>query len=56
MAKKTSSLFKDSRGSKARKRTRQGKGRGTKFGTKPEGNAGKKQLQRYKKKSRGQGK
>lgn len=39
-----------------KKRTRQGSGRGTKFGTKPEGNAGKKQLQRYKKESRGQGK
>ena len=41
---------------KHKKRTRQGSGRGTKFGTKPEGKAGKKQLQRYKKKSRGQGK
>ena len=39
-----------------KKRTRQGNGRGTKHGTKPQGNAGKKQLQRYKKKSRGQGK
>lgn len=38
------------------KRTRQGTGRGTKFGTKPEGMASKKQLQRYKKKKRGQGK
>jgi len=41
---------------KHKKRTRQGMGRGTKCGTKPQGNAGKKQLQRYKKKSRGQGK
>ena len=41
---------------KHKKRTRQGSGRGTKLGTKPQGNAGKKQLQRYKKKSRGQGK
>ena len=39
-----------------KKRTRQGLGRGTKHGTKPQGNAGKKQLLRYKKKSRGQGK
>ena len=39
-----------------KKRTRQGSGRGTKVGTKPQGKAGKKQLQRYKKKSRGQGK
>ena len=38
-----------------KKRTRQGNGRGTKFGTKPQGNASRKQLQRYKKKSRGQG-
>jgi hypothetical protein len=41
---------------KHKKRTRQGSGRGTKFGTKPEGKAGKKQLQRYRKKPRGQGK
>ena len=41
---------------KHKKRTRQGSGRGTKVGTKPQGNASKKQLQRYKKKSRGQGK
>ena len=41
---------------KHKKRTRQGNGRGTKFGTKPEGKTGKKQLQRYKKKPRGQGK
>ena len=39
-----------------KKRTRQGSGRGTKVGTKPQGNASRKQLQRYKKKSRGQGK
>jgi len=39
-----------------KKRTRQGNGRGTKVGTKPQGNASRKQLQRYKKKSRGQGK
>ena len=38
------------------KKTCQGSGRGTKFGTKPEGKACKKQLQRYKKKSKGQGK
>jgi len=41
---------------KHKKRTRQGAGRGSKQGTKPQGNASKKQLQRYKKKSRGQGK
>ena len=41
---------------KHKKRTRQGSGRGTKRGTKPEGNSSKKQLQRYKKRSRGQGK
>ncbi len=41
---------------KHKKRTRQGSGRGTKRGTKPQGNASKKQLQRYKKKPRGQGK
>ena len=41
---------------KHKKRTRQGTGRGTKWGTKPQGKAGKKQLQRYKKKPRGQGK
>ena len=39
-----------------KKRTRKGMGRGTKWGTKPQGKTGKKQLQRYKKKSRGQGK
>ena len=41
---------------KHKKRTRQGSGRGTKFGTKPTGKAGKKSRNRYKKKSRGQGK
>ena len=41
---------------KHKKRTRQGMGRGTKWGTKPQGKSGKKQLQRYKKRSRGQGK
>jgi len=41
---------------KHKKRTRQGMGRGTKWGTKPQGNSSKKQLQRYKKKKRGQGK
>ena len=41
---------------KHRKRTRSGSGRGTKYGTKPQGKVIKKQLQRYKKKSRGQGK
>ena len=41
---------------KHKKRTRQGTGRGTKWGTKPQGKAGKKQLQRYKKRPRGQGK
>ena len=40
---------------KHKKRTRQGMGRGSKWGTKPEGKAGKKQLRRYKKKPRGQG-
>ena len=39
---------------KHKKRTRQGAGRGSKQGTKPQGNESKKQLQRYKKKSRGQ--
>ena len=48
MAKKTSSLFKDSRGTRKRKKPRQGSGRGTKFGAKGS--------KRYKKKSRGQGK
>ena len=38
-----------------KKRTRQGMGRGTKWGTKPLGNAGKKSRTRYKKKYRGQG-
>ena len=41
---------------KHKKRSRQGTGRGTKWGTKPQGKACKKQLQRYKKRSRGQGK
>jgi hypothetical protein len=41
---------------KHKKRTRQGTGRGTKWGTKPQGKANKKQLQGYKKKPRGQGK
>ncbi len=35
---------------KHKKKTRQGMGRGTKWGTKPQGKAGKKQLKRYKKK------
>lgn len=50
------SLFSDRIRNRHKKRTRQGSGRGTKFGTKPQGNASNKQLQRYKKKSRGQGK
>jgi hypothetical protein len=50
------SVFSDRIKNRHKKRTRQGLGRGTKFGTKPQGNAGKKQLLRYKKKSRGQGK
>ena len=41
---------------KHKKSTRQGTGRGTKWGTKPQGKTGKKQLQRYKKRPRGQGK
>ena len=41
---------------KHKKRTCQGTGRGTKWGTKPCGNASKKKLQRYKKRHRGQGK
>ena len=43
---------------KHRKRTKQGTGRGTKYGTKPPtgGNPPGKRLQRYKKRSRGQGK
>jgi hypothetical protein len=41
---------------KHKKKTCQGMGRGTKWGTKPQGKAGKKQLKRYKKKYRGQGK
>ena len=41
---------------KHKKRSRQGMGRGTKWGTKPCGKASKKKLQRYKKRSRGQGK
>ena len=41
-----------------RKKTRQGTGRGTKYGTKPPpvGSPPKKKLQRYKKSPRGQGK
>ena len=41
-----------------KKKTSQGMGRGTKWGTKPPigGNPSKKKLQRYKKKYRGQGK
>ena len=54
MALVTSSLWASR--NKHKKRTRQGSGRGTKVGTKPQGNASRKQLQRYKKKSRGQGK
>ena len=54
MALVSSSLWQSK--SQHKKRTRQGSGRGTKFGTKPEGKTGKKQLQRYKKRSRGQGK
>ena len=50
------SLFTDSKKGKSKKRTRQGMGRGTKWGTKPTGKASKKQLQGYKKKPRGQGK
>ena len=45
-----------SRKNKHKKRSRQGTGRGTKWGTKPQGKTGKKQLQRYKKRPRGQGK
>ena len=41
---------------KHKKRSRQGTGRGTKWGTKPSGNPSKKKLQRYKKRPRGQGK
>ena len=48
MAKRTSSVFKDTLRQQKRKRTRQGLGRGTKFGSKGS--------KRYKKKSRGQGK
>ena len=47
MAKKASSVFKDASKQQKRKSTRQGMGRGTKFGTKGS--------KRYKKKSRGQG-
>ncbi len=54
---RVSSVFKNIARQQKRKRTRQGNGRGTKWGNKPQGNAAsKKQLQRYKKKSRGQGK
>ena len=54
---RVSSVFKNIARQQKRKRTRQGNGRGTKWGNKPQGNAvSKKQLQRYKKKSRGQGK
>ena len=45
-----------SRKNKHKKRSRQGTGRGTKWGTKPSGNPSKKKLQRYKKIPRGQGK
>ena len=48
MAKRTGSLFRDSIRSQKTKKTRQGNGRGTKFGTKGS--------KRYKKRSRGQGK
>ena len=48
MAKKTSSLFRDSSSNQKRKKTRQGLGRGTKWGRKGS--------KRYKKKPKGQGK
>jgi hypothetical protein len=54
MALVSSSLWQSK--SQHKKRTRQGSGRGTKFGTKPTGKAGKKSRNRYKKKPRGQGK
>jgi len=54
MAKVSSDIRKPS--NKHKKKTRQGMGRGTKWGTKPCGNTSRKKLQRYKKKYRGQGK
>ena len=48
MAKRAGTLFRDSSKSQKRKKTRQGLGRGSKFGTKGS--------KRYKKKPRGQGK
>lgn len=50
MAKKSSSLFSDNKHHKHRKKTRQGMGRGTKFGS------NKHSKKRYKKRYRGQGK
>ena len=54
MALVSSSLWQSK--SQHKKRTRQGSGRGTKWGTKPHNNSSKKQLQRYKKKSSCHGK
>ena len=50
------SIFSDGTRIKRNKKTRQGMGRGTKWGTKPAGKGNKKALTRYKKKYRGQGK
>ncbi len=52
---RSSSVFTDSKKGKSKKRTRQGMGRGTKWGTKPSGRSSKKARDRYKKKYRGQG-
>jgi len=49
-------IFGNEEPSKTGKSTRQGMGRGTKWGTKPAGKGNKKALTRYKKKYRGQGK
>ena len=49
------SIFSDGTKRKRNKKTRQGSGRGTKWGTKPTGTASSKKTSRYKKRYRGQG-
>lgn len=49
------SLFSERNTGRTRKKTRQGMGRGTKWGNKPTGKASKKSRNRYTKKYRGQG-
>ena len=50
------SLFSERNKGRTTKKTNQGMGRGTKWGIKPTGKAGKKTRNRYTKKYRGQGK